>query len=210
MRNAYIRAVSLQTGFAWPFFAAFGAALLPVVRLLYGDQWDASVPIAEALIFWAALVATFSYGGHALLSVGCLNLNLAQASISLAARFGAVLYAVQYGLQSIAVAFIAVGVLELVITTWFLYIAIGMTPLDLLRACTRSALVASLPLTACHGLAPAIYANISLEFFQVVAFGTLGMSCWLLGLYLFKHPLRLELHRVWDKGNELVTSIRSR
>ena len=53
VKGAYTRAVELQTGLAWPFFAAFSAATLPIIRVLYGDQWDEAAPVAELLAIWA-------------------------------------------------------------------------------------------------------------------------------------------------------------
>ena len=45
----YCRIVEYHTGLAWPFFAVLSVISLPLVRLLYGDQWDASAPIATII-----------------------------------------------------------------------------------------------------------------------------------------------------------------
>ena len=181
-------------------------SVLPIVRVLYGGQWDSSVAIAEILITWACIAAVFSYNREALVSVGRLTLALIKEAIGLSARVVLIIIAVASGLETVAIAIVAVGVMALVITTWFLNMAIGSRPLDLVRACIRSALFATLPLAVCHGLSPWIYSEVTYELVQVIIFVPLEICSWLIGLYLFKHPLRHELERVLSKASEVITS----
>ena len=181
----------------------------PIVRVLYGDQWDDSAELAEALILWACITAVFSYCREALVSVGRLTLSLTKEAVALLTKISLIIVAVAHGLEGVAVAVIAVGVLELVITTWFLNIAIGFKPMDLGRSCFKSALVALFPLTACHGLAPWVYGAIDHELVQAIVFVALGSATWLIGLYLFKHPLHHELERILSKASEVITSFRT-
>ncbi|TFW14747.1 lipopolysaccharide biosynthesis protein, partial [Massilia arenosa] len=58
--TAYLTTVTYLTACAWPFFAVVAVATLPVVRVLYGDQWDGAVPLIRVLCVSAAL---YSMGG---------------------------------------------------------------------------------------------------------------------------------------------------
>jgi O-antigen/teichoic acid export membrane protein len=60
MRPDYGRAAALMTGLAWPFYGMLALLAQPVIRLLYGRQWDEAVVIAQ--IPWRSLLFPSLFG----------------------------------------------------------------------------------------------------------------------------------------------------
>jgi O-antigen/teichoic acid export membrane protein len=195
MADMYLRAVSLQTGLAWPFLAGFSAAVLPLVRLLYGDQWDASVPVAQILVVWGALAAVSQYSTDALLAVGRPGLVFIKEVAVCVSRFLAIIIGVRYGLEGAAVAACLAGVLELVLVTELMRIAIGTKRLALIRLCGHSGFVAVATGVACHAAAVYTTETFSSNVAQVASLVVIGMGVWVITVYLVRHPLVEELER---------------
>ncbi|MEM7406911.1 MAG: oligosaccharide flippase family protein [Pseudomonadota bacterium] len=191
----YLRAVELQTGLAWPFYAGLSAAMLPTVRLLYGDQWDIAVPIAEILCIWGALMSVYCYYGDVLVAVGRVRAHLLTELLMVTIRVGAVIYVATEGLETVASAVVGVAATELIVTTLMLRRAVDLRPLQLVRACWKSAAVGGVVLVVTHAMAPAI-ATFDFMFLQFVAFAGTAMLGWAGALILTRHPLLAEALRL--------------
>lgn len=70
INEPFMRSLSYVTALGWPFL--FGLALLafPITRLLYGHQWDASVPVTRLLAGGMAIGLTASMAGPVLMGTG--------------------------------------------------------------------------------------------------------------------------------------------
>lgn len=64
VENLYFKGIELITGIGWPFFAVLAITAFPVMRILYGDQWDGAVEVAQILCLAAAagLLSGFASG----------------------------------------------------------------------------------------------------------------------------------------------------
>ena len=65
-----LQAMTLITGIGWPFLACLGLGAYPAIRLMYGVQWMAAVPLAPVLCLAAAIELTYFPAKEALLSLG--------------------------------------------------------------------------------------------------------------------------------------------
>ena len=70
MRNGYLRAVSYLTSIGWPFFVFLATMAYPAIRILYGLQWLASVPLASILCMVAAIEVTYALAKEVLIANG--------------------------------------------------------------------------------------------------------------------------------------------
>ncbi len=89
--HLYLKGVELITGIGWTFFAALAITAFPVIRLLYGDQWDSSVEIAQILCLAAAIGLPAGLSHGILLAYGkvgtILALTIIASSLKLALSF---------------------------------------------------------------------------------------------------------------------------
>ncbi len=52
---SYLTAVAYFTGLGWPFFAVLALLAEPAIRLLFGPQWEASIPLTRIACLAAAI-----------------------------------------------------------------------------------------------------------------------------------------------------------
>lgn len=185
----YLSAVEMLTALAWPFFAALMLLATPMIRTLYGFQWDASVPIAQLLCVAGAIDSMYLFAAQVMVANGQVRDATFCNLITQPFRIAAVVFGAAYGLQAIAIGLIASELLTLIVVTWFLQRGIKVSPLQLLRACAKSAFI-----TMCAVIGPALVnlywhgdpAHPWLPLTIGIAGAALG---WLSSIYLVRHPL---------------------
>jgi O-antigen/teichoic acid export membrane protein len=199
----YLRSLVYLTGISWPFFAVSAFMALPIIRIMFGDQWDAAVPLMRWLCA-AAIVGTLIYQCNQFLvavgqvgSVTTIEIQYQLARLALA--IGAAFYSVE------AVA--ASQILVYVIAVALYYRKLHAYEALAFGKCIR-ALIPSLVVTVTACVVPAAVALwpdlLPKHMFSAFAVAILGSGAgWLLGLMLVKHPLLGEIRH-------LVSSFRSR
>ena len=189
LAESYIAAVSYITALAFPFFATLMLLAYPVVRTLYGAQWDASVPIVELLCIAGAISSISTFAGQAMVANGEVKNSTYSQLLSQPFRIGAVLYAAAHGLIAIAIALVAAELVALLIFSWFLNRTIKVNFLAILKACRKS-----LAVTCCTAIVP-LFLNLSWtmdvsnSWIPMVLGGLGAAGGWLAGIVLVKHPL---------------------
>ena len=195
----FVKATAYVTALGWSFCLAVICLAQPIIRLLYGSQWDQSVDLARLLAVAMALNVPVALCSTALMSSGAAS-AVARATVvaSLQAIVFAALGATQ-GLLGLGVAVILSTAVSSAIWLGATARHIGLPMQGLLRPLRQSGLVA---LTATIGPAVALYlygpypANMVMP---LVLGGAGGVTGFLAGIMLFKHPLQDELAPLWRK-----------
>lgn len=192
----FLKATAYVTAFGWSFCLAVVCLAHPIIRVLYGNQWDLAVELARLLAVAMAFVVPASLCHTALLSSGAVTV-IARVTITSAlqsvffASIGASQGLIVMGLAMIASAAVSA-------TLWLRATAIHIElPLrDLLGTLRRSMVVAVLA-GAGPALALWIYgAHPDSPLMPLLVGGTLGLAGFFLGIMLVKHPLRTEVTKV--------------
>ena len=196
----YGHGLSLITALAWPFYAYLAAMALPVVRILYGDQWDAAVPLARILAIYGAVNVLFAFSGQALVAVGSVRLMARLRMVSLAATVLALAVAVPYGLEAVAYAMVFPALVGLLYSYRLLRATLGLGLEPYVRAT-----VASVFLSGCTVALPIIYqwapGGAEHRIWQTFLIGTAGAAAgWLLGVFLLRHPILDELRLLFRQA----------
>lgn len=137
----YMSAVAQLTVLAWPFFSALMLLAYPMIRALYGPQWDASVPIVKLLCVAGAISSISLFAAQVMVASGQVRNSTYSQLLAQPFRVAAVFIASAFGLQFIAMALIGAELLTLAIVSWFLHKTIKVGPIELIRACGKSAVV---------------------------------------------------------------------
>jgi O-antigen/teichoic acid export membrane protein len=189
LRQPYLAAVEQLTALAWPFFAGLALLALPIMRALYGPNWDASVPLVQLLSLAGAVSAVSLFATQVMVANGQVGDSTRFQLYTQPLRIVAVLVAAATGLMAVAGAIVASECLTLLIVTRFLRTTIGVGPGAVLRACAKSALVtlfAAAPPLLVHLFWPDQLAHP----WPPLLAGLLGaLGAWLAGLLLTRHPL---------------------
>jgi O-antigen/teichoic acid export membrane protein/peptidoglycan/xylan/chitin deacetylase (PgdA/CDA1 family) len=198
----YRLAVEQLTALAWPFFAALLLLAAPMIRALYGPQWDAAVPVARLLCVAAAIASVGLFATQAMIANCHVRSSTLCNLLVQPVRIVAVLAASTYGLSAIAAALVASECVALVVTSWFLHRTIGVRPFDLLRACVRSAAI-----TLCTALAPLLVwihgGDDPANTWSALLTGIAGAACgWIGSIVLTRHPLGQNLLPLLGLGGQ--------
>lgn len=204
IRGAYHLAVANLTGLAWPFFGVMAVLALPVVRTLYGPNWDTSVPVVQVLCVAGAVSTLAMLAGEVITAHGQIRAVAQIHLVCQPVRVLAILAASPWGLVMVGAALVFAECVTLAVTSILLRRTTGVGFYGVLRATARSALVA-----ACAMVAPAaimLAASSGDHHLLTVAFGALGAAAgWLAGVFWTHHPVRehIQQARVWLVSNVL-------
>lgn len=199
----YTHGLGLMTVLAWPCYAFIAIMAFPVVRILFGDQWDTAVPLARILSIYAAVDALYAFTAQALVAVGAIHLLVRLRVVTLLAAILALMLAIPYGLEVVAFSMLFPAVVGLLYSSLLMRSAIGLEGRVYIKATVSSLLV-----TAATVAFPLLYLGLSAEGGQpywlsfVISAAGAGVG-WLAAVLALRHP-------IWDELRLLFSQARSR
>jgi O-antigen/teichoic acid export membrane protein len=181
--------ISYVTAVGWPFLAYMAVAAFAAVRLIYGMQWLAAVPLAKLLCAAAAAELVYVASKEALMASGLVRQSsVLQVGLQLLRIIG-LLAVIPWGLEGAAWGLLIAAVFGAWMSHHYLSRHIGLRLHEVVRAVAPSAIVTLVcvaPLAAYVAYRPIDESN----YLPVSIIGGLvGATLWLLGLRLTRHPL---------------------
>lgn len=202
----FLRALVYLTGISWPFFAAGVLLAFPIIRILFGAQWGAAVPLMRWLC-GAAIVGSLMYQcNQFLVALGRVR-TVTRVEIQYqSARVIVTIAAAFFSVEAVAAVQVLVYVLATVLYYRHMHQYQGLS----IRNCAH-ALVPSAMVTLATCVVPALVVfwpgflqqQMVLAFCVAVIGGCIG---WLLAIRLVRHPLLEEVQRM---TSHLLTRTRS-
>jgi len=198
VRARFTLSGTLFAAIACPFFAVVFVLADPLIRVLFGDQWLAAIPVMQVLAVNAILYTFWAFAPQALTVSGAIRSRFHIQLLMSPVQIGLVVVAAHYGLIWVAIASSASNLIMLTLYTRALYDAIGYTWGDLGRT-MRS----TFPIVFGSALIPAllamVWSGLGLGGLLELVLGGLGATVgWLGSILLLNHPLRPELLRAWE------------
>ncbi len=138
----FLIAMELITGLAWAFFSGIALMAYPVIRILYGAQWDIAVDPARWLAVASALSIPAAICSSPLIGIGAINDVLKATLLSLLATLAATVFGAQLGLLQLSQCLIVSGLLSSVFWIGAVRKHIGFAAGAMLRVWGKSLLVA--------------------------------------------------------------------
>ena len=188
-----LTAMSYLTAVGWPFLLIMGIGAYSAIRLMYGAQWLAAVPLSQLLCAAAALELIYYPAKEAMLSLGkARESNSLQLGIQ-ALRVAGLLAAVPFGLAGACWGLLVAALLGAGLSHWYLAKLLGLRLADCMTALLPSlavSLMAALPMAVWALVSPIgehNYITVSL------VGGALGALGWIGALCALRHPLWSEL-----------------
>lgn len=190
----YRLAIAHLTGFAWPFFAVMALLALPMVRTLYGPNWDVSVPIVRILCLAGAISTLATFAGEVMIAYGHIKKVTKLQLMTQPVRVLAVLGGSFYGLEGVALALVGAECIALAVTSHFLHATTGVGFRSVLAAAAKSAVV-----TAACAIGPALvvlgWPGQAHLWLQLIAGGSAALAGWLAAILLANHPVKQHLQQ---------------
>lgn len=200
--KAYLLSVNYITVFAWPFYAFLGLYADSIIRLMFGDQWDASIPLVRILVFAGAVGAFWNLWNNALLAMGHVNKTMRSELIIQPIRIVLVFFAASISIEMTCYALIVIYTLQLLVSTHYLKQSIGLSLKVLLLNNVNSFAVMLISMVVpvfCYMYLPAQFSPI-----QSLLIGAITcIPSWLLGIFIVRHPIYVELTRLLGNRPEL-------
>ena len=195
--SSYLLALSYMTGLSWSFFIFLALMTFPIIRILYGDQWDLAVEPARILCLAFALQSLSLFAAPALIALGKVHNNFKiQAQLQIP-RVVFTIWASFYGLEYVAYVQVALYFFSFVIYHRQLHISLGVRIRDIFDNVYKSIL-----LTTICGLATytgrEIFSDVGV-FYQAMFCGVFWAVAFLTSIYALKHPLANEIQKVFLK-----------
>jgi O-antigen/teichoic acid export membrane protein len=198
LKESYLKGLGFVTLFAWPFYGFLSVMTYPIVRLLFGSQWDAAVPLVRILAVAVAIGALWNLISHVLIAMGKIDNILRCELVIQPARIVMILIAAPFGLSMVAASQIIVYLIGLLVYYRQISLVLPISYSDVFRAVVPSIRIAVISL-----IAPALVIAVmeigptDLWWPFLVAFSGCGLG-WLLGLWLSDHPAKAEVKSMID------------
>lgn len=194
-----LKALVYTTGIGWPFFSCGILLAYPVIRILFGDQWDAAVPLMRWLCA-AALIGTLMYQcNRFLVAVGRVGAATRVEVAYQCARVGITIAAAFYSLEAVAASQILVYVFATVIYYRQLRVYGALAIGNCARALAPSAVVtlATCVVPAVIVFWPGLVVQHMVASFVLAFVG--GVAGWMVAIVATRHPLHGELRGVLSR-----------
>jgi O-antigen/teichoic acid export membrane protein len=192
LKARYLASLACITGIGWPFFAFLALMAYPAVRILYGPQWDGSVPVVRVLCGAEALALTFSLSGSLFTAIGAVRQNLTTQLTVQPLKIALILFAAFHGLSAVAFALAAAALVHGAMVHYYMRRLVGVRLSDYAPVFLRSgglalaAAVAPLAVTGGMTIGPdRLWGPLLIA----AAGAALGFAA---GLLVLNHPLRRE------------------
>ncbi|SMF58787.1 Membrane protein involved in the export of O-antigen and teichoic acid [Tistlia consotensis] len=203
-KEGYLYATALMTGISWPFFCLLGLMAYPIVRILFGDQWDAAVPVVQLLAVANIVHAPKILAPQVLIAVGAVRRALAMEVAVQAFRVAVTVACAFEGFVAVAAAQIAVHLVAFAIIQLLVRRTVGLGFGALMASCGRSFAVALA--SAAGPLLVALFYPPRPDLLWpplLVALATAGIG-WLAAIFATDHPLRGEITLLTGKVRSLA------
>lgn len=207
LKEAYVTALALLTGVAWPAVAVLGIFAAPAISILYGDQWYAAIPIAHLLCWGIAVRALGVVTGATLTASGHAREVLRVGLLAAITKVGGVLLLGPFGIQYAALAFVAAELITNTLSIGLVCRRLHISAKQLLYPLAQSAIITAITavssLVGVEVLGPGISVNLGI--LNTSAAILFSIVIWGLVLVLFKHPIIVEVRQlvasIWHRDN---------
>lgn len=195
----YRLAVEYLTAFAWPFFGAMALLAFPIVRTLYGDQWDVSVPLMQVLCGAGAVAALSAFAGDVVIANGYVKELTKAQLLASGIRIAFVAYTARFGLIAVGIGIVIAECISLAVISCVLHTTLRVTFMNVLRGTGRSAGVALFSVIG-PSILILVWSDGPRSFALEMLIGlTTAAIGWIAGIFVFKHPLRSHLSHLLQR-----------
>lgn len=189
----YLRSMTYLTGVAWPFFVFLSIAAWPVVRLLYGDQWDQAVPLVRILCIGELFLVPFYLFPHLLISHGFVRWESFRIGLFTLIRALPLVFLAHLELVAVASGYAAMSLFGFTVSLFIAKRIFGVGLVEIWRA-TRPSLGLAMLCGTSVGTAAVLFPPESYGALVAFSAATTGLLVgWLPGVILFRHPILNEL-----------------
>lgn len=206
----FIQMMSLVTVLGWSFLGSLAILTYPVMRILYGTQWDDSVDLTRILCLSVSLMLPSMICSQPMVAVGAVRKAFRIHFVHLVAQAAGAAIGAGLGLNALGWSLAAASLLMSAIWLRSVQTVVPFAWADLRAAVGKSLLVACATMAA--PLAAMLYTGFRPDNIVIpVAIATpLGALGFLLAARACKHPIWHEIERLLTQAGAALAQRRSR
>lgn len=199
LAKAYTQASTIMLSIILPVMSVTSVVALPVIDIMFGEQWLAAATPASILSIWVMLRAIHLLSPQALIANHAEKVMFCKELVVFTLFVIFVIQAFPYGLNMIAWAFVVTGGVDFLLSSLALRAYLGLSLRSFFRAIFPSIFIAFLCwvfFIFIDSLWPV--ADQSLFFLFLLMF-TAAPALWLALIFCFKHPISQEIRNIYTK-----------
>lgn len=198
-KSGYLKSIKYITVIGWPFLGFMSLMAFAAIRVIYGDQWDAAVPLAQILCMVGAIDLVHFFSKEALIATGEVKRsNTLQIWLQLT-RISGLLLVVPFGLIGACYGLLLASIIGVILSQWHLNAALGLSLAAVVKSCMPSAAITFLSIGPLIGWAVLDPISESNYLVNSVVGGLSMCVIWLFLLRFFKHELWSEFIFIFRK-----------
>mgnify|MGYP003682977859 CR=1 FL=1 len=187
--QAYLDSVSLVGAVALPLFAVVNLSAYAMITALFGDQWAFSAELASALSIWAIFQTLHCFAKQGLLTANQERLFLVKELQSLVLKVVLIVVAAPYGLNMVAWAVVASGLVDFLVVTGLMRLALDIKLGQFAKSVLPNLLVATSCWVVLQGVSWVIPLKSMNEWLALLVTGAFMVPVWLISLKLTGNKL---------------------
>ncbi|NHN36729.1 lipopolysaccharide biosynthesis protein [Pseudomaricurvus alcaniphilus] len=196
LEKSYFYTVGYVTLVGWFSLGFMGLMSANLINLLYGDQWDAAVPIASFLCLLACIGIPNSLARNLLMATGNVKINFRLTLTFVVLRIVLIALFVHQGLDVLLSSFLVLICINLVVTNFIVFHKYEFQCLQFVQIIMKNLAINGLSL-----LVPAYFwvtpnSENTRLFSEVLMAGSASCLSWIVLIYLVKHPVRHEINNL--------------
>jgi O-antigen/teichoic acid export membrane protein len=189
----FIRATTLITVFSWPFFAFVAFFSLPILRTLYGDQWDHAAPIVSVFCVIGMMSFISYFFDSFLVAVGKPGSMIKAQLVLIPVRVAVIFLMYERGLVAIAYGMAILPVLKFVMLWPAIRQTFELGLGDFLFAQIGSLTITLFVVIGCFGAIHYQFLPETMDHWDLLFMLFVSLAIWGGGLFLVRHPLAAEI-----------------
>jgi O-antigen/teichoic acid export membrane protein len=197
LREPYLRAISLITGFQWPALVVLAFLAHPVVQILFGSQWYGVVPLVQIMAIAAMFSFSFELNYPVLVAMGAVRDSFIRCLLIWPASALIITVFAFFGLKAVAVGMLVVVPFQAFVSLHFVRRHIDIAWTDIAQALWRSLVVAGMSAVGPALVMAFVGFNSELPIWELMLAAALAAAGWLAGLVLTSHALLREIRSTY-------------
>jgi len=179
-----------------PLFAVLAVVSEPLIKFLFGDQWERSAPLASLICFYAMLVSPYSLYSLSLIAAGKVKQNLIVEIVVQSVQILVLISSIWLSLESVVALFIFVTLIQIASAQHALRLTFGLRFLSHLKTMFPSLIL--IPFSVAGPIVLLYFSKIwdfsDHNFLILVNSAILATGGWILGVYITDHVMLNEVH----------------
>lgn len=205
LTQTYMRVLAMVTVLGWSFFAILAVSAFPVIRILFGNQWDGAVSITRILCLAFAIQLPLRLTVTLLVTKGAIGLVVRTALISLIVTAVLCLIGASYGLHELGWGLVIANLVNLGLWMHTAHREICFALAPMFRLTTVSLLIGAAAAAPFLAVAQLFRFDGDLEdLFLLIPAGVMAMLLFIMLARRTRHAINSEIEHAVNAASALV------